>query len=72
MPQLEDPLRRPAVLAMRRGHLTASEIAHMIGTSPQKVAYWARRARVDARAARDKYIAGVWVDAVRAARRLSP
>ena len=58
--------RRAAVAAIRRGHLTMAEVADLAGTSRQLVAYWCAQAKVDARRARERYIAAEWTDALRA------
>lgn len=58
--------RRAAVAAIRRGHLTMSEVADLAGTSRQLVAYWCARAKIDPVRAREKYIAVEWTAALKA------
>lgn len=57
--------RRAAVSAIRRGHLTAAEVADLIGTSRQLVHYWCQSAKVDPVRSRHRYLAAEWAAALK-------
>ena len=51
---------RAAILLLKRGLATQSEVAALAGTSRQLVAHWALRARIDARGARQAKLRELW------------
>jgi hypothetical protein len=62
--RIREQTRRAAVSAIRRGHLTAAEVADLAGTSRQLVHYWCTQAHVDPVRARQRYLAAEWTDAM--------
>ena len=62
--RIRDQTRRAAVSAIRRGRLTAAEVADLAGTSRQLVHYWCTVARVDPVRARRRYLAAEWTEAM--------
>ena len=68
MPTPENPLRRQVLELFRRGQLaTAQEGAWLAVTTRQAVTRWLREERIDARAARLRYIATLRSKAARVA-----
>jgi DNA-binding transcriptional regulator YdaS (Cro superfamily) len=57
--------QRAALLALiRAGRITVSEAAALAGVSRQAVSAWCRRARIDAAAARARYLAEAAAEAL--------
>jgi hypothetical protein len=60
MTESEPTTRNLAVAMLRAGTATVAEVAWLAKASHQRVSYWAKRAGIDARQCRERYLTREW------------
>ena len=56
-----DETREAAMILLRRGEATMSEVARLVGVTPQSIAEWCARDGLDTKAARAEWLHRRWV-----------